>query len=141
MADARHAYERAAFKFLPQDRCNAKIALALILEEEGSFEEAKKIYTNILGSSKFYIYFKDKVHILKHVILAPNHVETILNYLHFERRQDPSAFENSIKTFISSNQMDESAKVFFTIQFIRFLQQVRLSFFLKKEKIDIINLL
>ncbi|KAI7866569.1 uncharacterized protein EV154DRAFT_432674 [Mucor mucedo] len=115
LADARHAYERAAFKFLPQDRCNAKIALALILEEEGSFEEAKKIYTNILGST-------------------PNHVETILNYLHFERRQDPSAFENSIKTFISSNQMDESAKVFFTIQFIRFLQQVRLSFFLKKRK-------
>lgn len=51
-------------------------------------------------------------------------METILNYLHFERRQDPLIFENSINTFINSNQLDESAKAFFTIQYIRFLQQV-----------------
>lgn len=54
----------------------------------------------------------------------PTHIETILNLLHFERRQDPTVFENSINTYINSNQLAESAKAFLTIQYIRFMQQV-----------------
>ncbi|KAI9356608.1 hypothetical protein BD770DRAFT_322984 [Pilaira anomala] len=105
LSDAKYAYERAAFKFLPRDLCNAKIALALIQEEEGNVEEARKTYTTILES-------------------MPTHIETILNLLHFERRQDPTVFENSINTYINSNQLAESAKAFLTIQYIRFMQQV-----------------
>lgn len=59
----------------------------------------------------------------------PTHIETILNLIHFERRQDPTVFENIVNTYINSNQLGESAKAFLTIQYIRFLQQVS-NFFL-----------
>lgn len=56
----------------------------------------------------------------------PSHIETILNYLHFERRQDTSVFENYINEYINSDKLDQSAKAFLTIQHIRYLQQVNL---------------
>lgn len=59
----------------------------------------------------------------------PTHIETILNLIHFERRQDPTVFETIINTYINSNQLGESAKAFLTIQYIRFLQQVSIIFF------------
>lgn len=68
--------------------------------------------------------FQDKLTLFP---LVPNHVETILNYIHFEKRQDSSSFDYLINTYIQSNQLDESAKAFFTIQRIRHLQQVNLN--------------
>lgn len=50
--EAKSAYERAAYKFSPGDRRTAKIALALIQEEESNIEEARSVYTTILESSK-----------------------------------------------------------------------------------------
>ena len=68
--------------------------------------------------------FQDKLTLFP---VVPNHVETILNYIHFEKRQDSSSFDYLINTYIQSNQLDESAKAFFTIQRIRHLQQVNLN--------------
>lgn len=63
-------------------------------------------------------------------LIVPNHVETILNYIHFEKRQDPSSFDYIINTYIQSNQLDESAKAFFTIQRIRHLQQASFNLYI-----------
>lgn len=57
-------------------------------------------------------------------------METILNYLHFERRQDTSVFENQINEYINSDKLDHQAKAFFTIQLIRYLQQVKVKYIL-----------
>lgn len=54
----------------------------------------------------------------------PTHVETLLNYLHFERRQDPSVFESMINNYIHSDQLSALAKAFFTVQYIKYLQKV-----------------
>jgi pre-mRNA-processing factor 39 len=51
LEEAKHAYERAAFTFLPSNRPNVKIALALILEEQGKIDEARKVFTALLESS------------------------------------------------------------------------------------------
>jgi pre-mRNA-processing factor 39 len=53
VTDARKAYERAAYLFLPRERTSIRIALGLVLEEEGQIEEARKIYTTVLETSKF----------------------------------------------------------------------------------------
>lgn len=55
----------------------------------------------------------------------PSHVETILNYIHFERRQDPSQFQSLVNSYINSEHLSSSAKAFFTIQYTRYLQQVK----------------
>lgn len=68
--------------------------------------------------------FQDKLTLFP---VVPNHVETILNYIHFEKRQDSSSFDYLINTYVQSNQLDESAKAFFTVQRIRHLQQVNLN--------------
>lgn len=52
LEEAKHAYERAAFTFLPPNRPSVKIALALILEEQGNIDEARKMYTTLLEASK-----------------------------------------------------------------------------------------
>ncbi|KAI8636817.1 hypothetical protein BD408DRAFT_454442 [Parasitella parasitica] len=104
LEDAKHAYERAAFTFLPADRPSIKIALALVLEELGDIDQAREAFTKVLEAT-------------------PNHIETILNYIHFEKRQDPSSFDSLVNTYIQSNQLDENAKAFFTVQRIKHLQQ------------------
>ncbi|CAO3641412.1 unnamed protein product [Mucor hiemalis] len=102
--EAKSAYKKASTYFLPKERCSAKIALALLYEEEGDIVHARETFESILKS-------------------MPKHVETILNYLHFERRQDTSVFENQINEYINSDKLDHQAKAFFTIQLIRYLQQ------------------
>ncbi|KAI7898950.1 uncharacterized protein BX663DRAFT_441902 [Cokeromyces recurvatus] len=104
LEQAKHAYERASYIFLPRTCCTVKISLALILEEEGRIEEARKVFNGVLES-------------------MPTHVETILNYVHFERRQNPSAFESIIHTYIHSEQLNEASKAFFTVQYAKYLQQ------------------
>ncbi|KAI8875489.1 hypothetical protein K501DRAFT_289347 [Backusella circina FSU 941] len=105
ITDARKAYERASYTFLPRERTSIKIALGLVLEEEGQIEEARKIYTTVLDTT-------------------PTHVETILNYLHFERRQNPSAFKDLCATYTQAAHLTKSATAFFTVQLTRFLQLV-----------------
>ena len=58
MEEAKHAYERAAFTFLPSNRPSVKIALALILEEQGKMDEARKVFTTVLESSEYYTLFR-----------------------------------------------------------------------------------
>lgn len=104
ISEARDAYERASFIFLPKDRTHIKIALALTLEEEGRYDEARKTYTSILES-------------------MPTHLETIQNYIHFERRTNPDAYEKLVNTYINSTQLSKVATAYFTIQYTRYLQQ------------------
>jgi pre-mRNA-processing factor 39 len=51
--EAKSAYERAANTFLPKEKCSARIALALILEEKEDIEQSREAYQTILHSSKF----------------------------------------------------------------------------------------
>lgn len=55
LTDAKHAYERAAYTFVHRDRCTIKISLALIQEEEGNIDEARKTFTTVLDSSKLFM--------------------------------------------------------------------------------------
>ncbi|CEP08659.1 hypothetical protein [Parasitella parasitica] len=55
LEDARHAYERAAFTFLPANRPSAKIALALILEESGAIDQARGTFTTLLEAGKAHL--------------------------------------------------------------------------------------
>ncbi|KAI9467961.1 MAG: hypothetical protein EXX96DRAFT_597540 [Benjaminiella poitrasii] len=111
LEEAKHAYEKASRVFLSPASYTVKIALALIQEEQGLIEEARKTFTNILESK-------------------PTHVESILNYIHFERRQNPSSFEGIINTYIHSTELNEASKAFFTVQYARYLQNVNLHSFL-----------
>ena len=56
----------------------------------------------------------------------PNHIETILNHIHFERRQDASTFEPLINEYFNSDKLDTTAKAFLTVQYAKHAQQVRL---------------
>ncbi|KAI8982079.1 hypothetical protein BDF20DRAFT_818686 [Mycotypha africana] len=103
--EARHAYERAAYTFLPKEKPTVKILLAQILEEEGQIDDARKIYRTILEAS-------------------PSNVEAILNYIHFERRQDPSSYEGYLNSYTQYNQINDAAKAFFTVEHAKYMQQV-----------------
>ncbi|CEJ00109.1 hypothetical protein RMCBS344292_14175 [Rhizopus microsporus] len=104
ISEAKSAYERAAYTFLPKDKIHIKLALALVLEEEGNIDEARSTYTSILQST-------------------PTHIEAITDYIHFERRQNTDTFESLISQYISSAYLDESARIYLTIQYIKYLQQ------------------
>jgi pre-mRNA-processing factor 39 len=59
LEQAKAAYERAANSFLPKDRCGPKIALALLLEEEGDIQKSRETYQTILQSSESLFGFMD----------------------------------------------------------------------------------
>ncbi|KAI8078008.1 uncharacterized protein B0P05DRAFT_579583 [Gilbertella persicaria] len=69
--------ERAAYTFLSCEHTIVKIALALVLEKQGKADDARQIYSTLLES-------------------MPTHIEVILNYLHFECRQNPNSFHSLV---------------------------------------------
>lgn len=122
ISEAKSAYERAAYTFLSKDKIHIKLALALVLEEEGNIDEARSTYTSVLQSSNERIH--KATNRLTSSFLAPTHIEAITDYIHFERRQNTDTFESLIAQYISSAYLDESARVYLTIQYIKCLQQV-----------------
>lgn len=66
------------------------------------------------GADKYLISF---------CLLEPSHLETILNYLHFERRQNESVFENLMSSYLNTDQLEASAKAFLTVHYAKFLKQ------------------
>ncbi|CAO3675897.1 unnamed protein product [Rhizopus stolonifer] len=104
IAEAQSAYTKAAYTFLHGEKFHVKLALALILEEEEKIDEARSTYTSILKT-------------------LPSHFESIINYIHFERRQNPDSFENIINQYINSEHFDQSTKAHFTVLYIKHLQQ------------------
>ncbi|EIE80182.1 hypothetical protein RO3G_04887 [Rhizopus delemar RA 99-880] len=105
VAEAQSAYTRAAYTFLKSDKIHVKLALALVLEQEEKIDEARSTYTSILTT-------------------MPSHIESITHYIYFERRQNVDSFENIIQQYINSDYFDLPARVLFTIQYIKHLQQV-----------------
>ncbi|RUS20739.1 hypothetical protein BC937DRAFT_94490 [Endogone sp. FLAS-F59071] len=100
--DALGVFARATSVFIPANRPAIRLAYALLQEERGQKEEARKVYKDLLEA-------------------VPGHVETIVKYAHFERRQNSGAVPEIFTSNIESPLLDERAKAFLTVQYAKYL--------------------
>ncbi|KAG0029080.1 hypothetical protein BGZ81_004162 [Podila clonocystis] len=101
-------YGRAA-RFVPSSEPSARLAYALVEEELGHQEEARKQYQTVL---KF----------------VPGHIESIVRFANFERRQSPqdlSAAEIVYASQLEVENVDETTQMAIVTLYAKFLWQAK----------------
>ncbi|RUS25613.1 hypothetical protein BC938DRAFT_471896 [Jimgerdemannia flammicorona] len=106
--DALGVFARATSVFIPANRPSIRLAYALLQEEQGQIEEARTLYKNLLEA-------------------VPGHVETLVKYAHFERRQNSGDVTEIFASNIVSPLLDERTKAFLTVQYANYLWHNQLS--------------
>ncbi|KAG0341613.1 hypothetical protein BG000_008558 [Podila horticola] len=101
-------YGRAA-RFVPSSEPSARLAFALVEEELGHQEEARKQYRTVLNC-------------------VPGHIESIVRYANFERRQSPqdlSAAEIVYASQLEVENVDETTQMAIVTLYAKFLWQAK----------------
>ncbi|KAF9994893.1 hypothetical protein BGZ79_000328 [Entomortierella chlamydospora] len=108
LEDLRAIYHRAAL-MVPPSNPSLRLTLALVEEERGDNEAARKQYQTVL----------------EHL---PGHIETIIRFANFERRtskDDLSAAENVYASQLGLDNVDEVAQTAIVTLYAKFLWQIK----------------
>jgi pre-mRNA-processing factor 39 len=123
--DVRNIYQRACMVFVPISRPGIRIQYAVFEESQGRSDMARAVYESILELRKAFV----PMIILKITntgCIVPGHIETIIAWANFERRQ--GGLDAAIAVYraqIENDKCDIYAKGALTAEWARLLWKVK----------------
>lgn len=127
--EALASFDKACSKFIAADKYALRLSYALSLEAYGDAQNARNIYSQVLQHSKSTTHNKmlsrlDFRVLIISYFLAPNHVEAIVKYAHFERRQGNRSLQITIEPYLQVEALSDREKAFLKVQIAKHLHQV-----------------
>ncbi|KAJ3092554.1 hypothetical protein HK102_005834 [Quaeritorhiza haematococci] len=119
--NARNVFIRATTVFVPATQPKIRLTYAAFEEEHGRIKEVRDIYQKLLEIGKGC----EERHIPAPTADVPGHVETIIKFAHFERRQGSVEKAEEIIDSGITTAPDDRSKAYLTCEKAKLIQYIK----------------